>query len=194
MYKTRSKNISRGILRKALFDQTDTPYQNARNPEVIPKKISRSYKNNMPVAGFILHNVKGGYLISASGVHCFCPYSEFTEVLTKEELVRVIKEKTRFNFIVISIDELNSVTLSRKKATKLEGLDIAKHSLRNGITIKGTIKGVQTYGIFVDIGGIDGLLHTSNIHLDIKPEIGESINVRVIDINEEKVRISLICI
>ena len=194
MYKTRSKNISRGILRKALFDQTDAPYQNARNPDVIPKKISRSYKKNMLVAGFILHTVKGGYLISASGVHCFCPYSEFTEALTKEKLVRVIKEKISFNFIVINIDELNSVTLSRKKVTNLEGLDIAQHSLHNGVTIKGTIKGVQTYGIFVDIGGLDGLLHTSNIHLDIKPKKGESINVRVIKINEEKMRISLICI
>ena len=195
MYKTRSKNISRGVLKKALFGQTDDdPYRNPRSPEVIPKKISRSYKEKTLVSGFILHTVKGGYLVSASGVHCFCPHSEFPGALTKEDLTRAIKKHTSFNFIVTNIDELKSVILSRKKAIKLEGLNVAKHSLHDGVIIKGIVKGVQTYGIFVDIGGMDGLVHVSNLPSDITLKNGEHVDVKVIDVNEEKMRISLTCI
>ena len=144
--------------------------------------------------GQIKSKIKGGYRINVMGYDAFCPNSE---MYPNPNLVldRTILGKT-MKYRIIKV-ELNSVIVSRKKAAEDETLDKVKQALVNGKSISGVVKKIEVYGAFIDLGGLDGLLHISEIadhwieNIQEHLKVGQIIEVKIISIDNENKRISL---
>lgn len=146
----------------------------------------------------VIEAVKGGVVAIARGIRCFIPASQLSD-----RFVDDLKsfEGKNFNTKVIEIDrKKNKVVLSRKVVLQEEN----KHKksdlfskLEKGMRIKGDVKRITDFGAFVDIGGIDGLIHISELswgrvkHPKEIVSIGDIVEVEVLDFNKEKEKVSL---
>jgi small subunit ribosomal protein S1 len=168
----------------------------------VPARIENAKQNNRLITGRVLMEVKGGYTVEIEGFRAFCPYSEMYRFGKNEHEVKSKKSKKQkrnsnvMEFIVIEVS-LRSVVVSSKRAAKIRGLDKARKSLASGEKIYGVVRNVMPYGAFIDLGGVDGLLHISEFGNgwidDIKKFIknGQAIHVYVKGIDEENIKISL---
>lgn len=160
------------------------------------EKLASEYKEGDLVEGMVVRKVKGGYMVNVFGVEGFLPRSLSA---FKGEEEGVIGEKFYFQIVKLSKAK-NNFILSRKDAVRLER-EIAKKkiwdSLKVGEIRKGRVKSITNFGVFVDLGGVDGLLHIGDMswkkisHPSEIVAVGDEIQVMVLSFEREKEKISL---
>ena len=160
-------------------------------------EIKNACENNLIMKGTVIEKVKGGLSVDI-GVTAFLPGSQIDTHPIKD-LDKFVGQKLDFN--VLKYDrKRNNVVLSRRSIVATERESEKKDTLKNieeGSIVEGVIKNITDYGIFIDLGGIDGLLHVTDISWGriAKPSEtfhkGEKINVKIISFDREKERVSL---
>ncbi|ROO32407.1 30S ribosomal protein S1 [Salinisphaera orenii] len=160
--------------------------------------LTSAYENSESVVGHISGKVKGGYTVDVGNIRAFLPGSLVD--------VRPVRDTTYLEgkpleFRVIKLDRLrNNVVVSRRDVLKEEYSEERKQlldTLQEGIVLKGIVKNLVDYGAFVDLGGIDGLLHITDMSWKrIKDptdvvNVGEEIEVKVLKFDRERTRVSL---
>ena len=162
------------------------------------KKLEEALETGEFVEGKVLTRVKGGYSIEVDVVKAFLPGS-LVDVRPVKEAPEI--ENTVQDFKVIKLDyKRNNVVLSRKavleKKNSAEKVELLKN-LDEGQIVKGVVKNLTDYGAFVDLGGLDGLLHITDIswsrvtHPSEVLSLGEEIDVKILSFDKEKLRVSL---
>ena len=162
------------------------------------KNLEHALETGEFVTGKILNRVKGGFAVEVDVVRAFLPGS-LVDTRPLKEAPNI--ENTIQDFKVIKLDyKRNNVVLSRKavleEANSAEKLELLKN-LEEGQIVKGIVKNITDYGAFIDLGGLDGLLHITDISWSrvINPadslNLGEEIEVKVLSFDKEKLRVSL---
>ena len=161
-------------------------------------QLEKALDNGELVEGTITGKVKGGLTVMTNGIRAFLPGSLID--------VRPIKDTTAYEgktveFKVIKLDrKRNNVVLSRRAVIELslgEEREKLLENLQEGIEIKGIVKNITDYGAFVDLGGIDGLLHITDMawrrvrHPSEVVQVGEEITAKVLKFDQERQRVSL---
>ena len=162
-------------------------------------KLQDSFDNNKVVSGIPFNRVKGGMSVDLDGVVAFLPGSQIDsrqiikdtkELLNKPLDLMILKmDKFRGN-IVVSRKAISEVELKEQKEELLS-------SIKEGSIIKGKVKNITDYGAFIDLGGMDGLVHITDISwtkVNSPSEIlnlGDDINVKVLKFDQELSRLSL---
>ena len=162
------------------------------------KKLEEALDTGDFVEGKVLTRVKGGFSVEVDVVKAFLPGSlvDIRPVKEAPELENTVQE-----FKVIKLDyKRNNVVLSRKavleKINSAEKVELLKN-LDEGQIVKGTVKNLTDYGAFVDLGGLDGLLHITDISWSrvTNPSevltLGQEIDVKILSFDKEKLRVSL---
>lgn len=161
-------------------------------------RLEEAYRKNEPVTGRIFGKVKGGYAVDLGGAVAFLPGSQVDirpardigPLLDKPEPFLILKMDRRRGNIVVS----RRAVLEESRAEQRKEL-LAK--LHEGQVLEGVVKNITDYGAFVDLGGVDGLLHVTDIawrriaHPADVLQIGQTVRVKVIRYNPETGRISL---
>ena len=162
------------------------------------ESLEKSYENSEIVIGIINGRVKGGFTVEIDFVRAFLPGS-----LVDVRPVRdpSYLEGKPLEFKVIKLDQKrNNVVVSRRAVVEEEysaERDELLENLVEGATIKGVVKNLTDYGAFVDLGGIDGLLHITDMawkrvkHPSEVVNVGDEIDVRVLRFDRDKTRVSL---
>ena len=162
------------------------------------KNLEHALETGEFVTGKILNRVKGGFAVEVDVVKAFLPGS-LVDTRPLKEAPNI--ENTIQDFKVIKLDyKRNNVVLSRKavleEANSAEKLELLKN-LEEGQIVKGIVKNITDYGAFIDLGGLDGLLHITDISWSrvINPadslNLGEEIQVKVLSFDKERLRVSL---
>jgi len=160
--------------------------------------LERALEDGELVSGTITGKVKGGLTVMTNGIRAFLPGSLID--------MRPVKDTTPFegktmDFKVIKLDrKRNNVVLSRRAVIELsQGEERAKllETLAEGAIVKGTVKNITDYGAFIDLGGIDGLLHITDMawrrvrHPSEVLAVGQEVTAKVLKFDQEKNRVSL---
>jgi len=162
------------------------------------ERIRVAYENDEPVRGSLIKKIKGGVVVDLMGVDAFLPGSQIAlrRVPNVDELLgqtfdfKIIKLNKRRRNIVVS----RRVILEQERAGKREKLmkELQKDQVR-----KGVVKNITDFGAFIDLGGVDGLLHITDMsygriqHPSEMVHIGQELEVKVLDIDWDRERISL---
>lgn len=160
--------------------------------------LEKAVREGTPLEGTITEKTKGGMTVDIGGVKAFLPGSQIDIKLTKD-LDTLVGEKMLFKVLKIN-NKRSNVIVSRRavieeERVKKKGETIGK--IREGAVIEGTVKNITDYGVFVDLGGIDGLLHISDIswgrinHPSEFFALGEKIEVVVLKYDGTNERITL---
>ncbi len=161
-------------------------------------KLEKAFTNNEKVQGVIFNSVKGGYTVDLDGAVAFLPRSQVDirpirdvgPLMHNPQPFQILKMDRRRGNIVVS----RRTVLEETRAGQRQEL---VSSLEEGQVIDGVVKNITDYGAFVDLGGIDGLLHVTDIawrrvnHPTDVLTIGQQVKVKIIKINHETHRISL---
>ncbi|GGK40695.1 30S ribosomal protein S1 [Salinarimonas ramus] len=161
-------------------------------------KLEKAFEANERVSGMIFNQVKGGYTVDLDGAVAFLPRSQVdirpvrdvTPLMGVPQPFQILKMDRRRGNIVVS----RRTVLEESRAEQRSEL-VA--NLEEGQVIEGVVKNITEYGAFVDLGGIDGLLHVTDMawrrvnHPSEVVQIGQSVKVKIIKINHETHRISL---
>lgn len=161
-------------------------------------KLEKAFEANERVTGTIFNQVKGGYTVDLDGAVAFLPRSQVdirpvrdvTPLLGTPQPFQILKMDRRRGNIVVS----RRTVLEESRAEQRSEL-VA--NLEEGQVIDGVVKNITEYGAFVDLGGIDGLLHVTDMawrrvnHPSEVVQIGQTVKVKIIKINHETHRISL---
>src|SRR5881409_655083 len=161
-------------------------------------ELEKSLENGEKVKGVITGKVKGGLTVMTKGIRAFLPGSLVD--------LRPVKDTTPYegkqmDFKVIKLDrKRNNVVVSRRAVLEeTAGADREQllASLQEGATVKGIVKNITDYGAFVDLGGIDGLLHITDLawrrvkHPSEVLAVGDEVTAKVLKYDQEKNRVSL---
>ncbi|OPY08291.1 MAG: 30S ribosomal protein S1 [Syntrophus sp. PtaB.Bin001] len=159
--------------------------------------VKNACDNNLPVKGTVVERVKGGLSVDI-GIPAFLPGSQ-VDIRPVRDLDKFVGQILMFD--VIKYDrKRNNVVLSRRSILEHEREEEKRETLANiheGAVVEGIIKNITDYGLFIDLGGIDGLLHVTDISWGriAKPSEnftkGEKIKVKVLSFDREKERVSL---
>lgn len=165
------------------------------------RELQSAHEGEIPVGGKIKSTNKGGFEVDLNGVRAFCPFSQIDTVYCDTPEDHVGNEYT-FQIIAFERGGRN-IVLSRRKILEVEGKEAAKETRENltvGAEFEGAVRRLQPYGAFIDLGGVDGLVHVSEIsrgHVadprDVL-KVGQKVRVQVIaleNIGGERERISL---
>ena len=162
------------------------------------KRIEDCMTGDAVLTGLITGSVKGGMTVDVQGIKAFLPGS-LAEVIPTKDLDHLIGNYEEFKVIKLDKDK-NNVVLSRKavlQEVNSEERDKLLANLDEGQVVKGIVKNLTDYGAFVDLGGIDGLLHITDIswsrinHPSEALNIGEELQVKIIKYDREAQKVSL---
>ena len=161
-------------------------------------ELEKAHEENATVTGVITERVKGGFTVDVDKVRAFLPGS-LVDVRPVRDTSYL--EGKPLEFKVIKIDQKrNNVVVSRRAVVETESSverDALLESLKEGALVKGVVKNLTDYGAFLDLGGIDGLLHITDMAWKrVKNpseivNIGDEIEVKVLKFDREKNRVSL---
>lgn len=179
------------------FGETLLSREKAKRQEAW-RKLSKSHENNETVIGLISGKVKGGFTVEIGSIRAFLPGSlvdvrpvrDTTYLEGKELEFKVIKMDLKRNNIVVS---RRAVVEEESSADRQALLD----SIHEGQELTGVVKNLTDYGAFIDLGGIDGLLHITDIswkrvkHPSEVLTVGQDIRVKVLSFDHERNRVSL---
>ena len=161
-------------------------------------ELEKAYDDKATIKGVINGKVKGGFTVEVNSVRAFLPGSlvdvrpvrDTTHLEGKELEFKVIKLDAKRNNVVVSRRAVIEAESSAERETLLANLE-------EGHEVKGIVKNLTDYGAFVDLGGVDGLLHITDMawkrvkHPSEIVNVGDEINVKVLKFDKEKQRVSL---
>ncbi len=161
-------------------------------------RVNSALENNEIIKGFIKCRTKGGMIVDVFGIEAFLPGSQIDVKPIRDYDVYV--EKT-MEFKVVKINnEFKNVVVSHKALIEAE-LELQKaeiiSKLERGQVLEGTVKNITSYGVFIDLGGVDGLIHITDLswgrinHPEEIVTLDQTINVVILDFDDDKKRIAL---
>ncbi len=161
-------------------------------------ELERAYDESRTIIGTITEKVKGGFTVNMNDIRAFLPGSLVD--------VRPVRDSTYLegkplDFKVIKLDKRrNNVVVSRRAVVEKENSEERQallDTMQEGISLKGVVKNLTDYGAFVDLGGVDGLLHITDMawrrvkHPNEVVSVGDEIEVKVLKFDRERTRVSL---
>jgi small subunit ribosomal protein S1 len=161
------------------------------------RELERAFQTDTPVEGVVLGKVKGGLKVDI-GVAAFLPGSH-VDIRPVRNLDRYIGQRGRFQILKFNRARAN-VVVSRRSVLERERASLKEETLRvleEGVILEGTVKNITDYGAFIDLGGIDGLLHITDMswgrlqHPSEVLKVGEKVKVVVLKYDPERERVSL---
>lgn len=160
--------------------------------------LEKAYEDAETVMGIINGKVKGGFTVELKGIRAFLPGS-LVDVRPVRDTTHL--EGKELEFKVIKLDQKrNNVVVSRRAVIESESSaerDQLLENLQEGMEVKGIVKNLTDYGAFVDLGGVDGLLHITDMawkrvkHPSEIVNVGDEINVKVLKFDRDRTRVSL---
>lgn len=162
------------------------------------EKVQKALDNDEVIEGFVKRRTKGGLIVDVFGIEAFLPGSQidvkpirdFDIYVNKAIEVKVVKINYTNDNVVVSHKVLIEKDLEEQKVAILNNLE-------KGQVLEGTIKNMTNFGVFIDLGGVDGLLHITDIswgrisHPEEMLKLDQVVKVVVLDFDEDKKRISL---
>ena len=161
-------------------------------------RVNEALENDEIIKGYIKCRTKGGMIVDVFGIEAFLPGSQidvkpirdYDIFVGKTMEFKVVKINQEFKNVVVSHKALIEAELEQQKRDI-----IAK--LEKGQVLEGTVKNITSYGVFIDLGGVDGLIHITDLswgrvnHPEEVVKLDEKINVVILDFDDEKKRIAL---
>jgi small subunit ribosomal protein S1 len=179
------------------FGETRLSREKAKRAEAW-LELARAFENNTPVRGVINGKVKGGFTVDIATIRAFLPGS-LVDVRPVRDTSHI--EGKELEFKVIKLDpKRNNVVVSRRAVIETESnadRASALSTLEEGHVVKGVVKNLTDYGAFVDLGGVDGLLHITDMswervkHPSEVVNVGDELEVKVLKFDRERSRVSL---
>lgn len=162
------------------------------------EKIAAAQENDEVILGYIKSRVNGGMIVDIFGIEAFLPGSQidvrpikdYDAFVDKTMEFKIVKVNPEYRNVVVSHKVLIEAELEQQKKEIISKLE-------KGQVLEGVVKGITSYGAFVDLGGVDGLIHITDLswgRIGDPSEvvsIDEKINVVILDFDEEKTRIAL---
>jgi len=162
------------------------------------QRLEKELKDATPVDGVIFGQVKGGFTVDLGGAVAFLPGSQ-VDVRPLKDINSIANVKQKF--VILKMDKKRGNIIVSRRAIMEESRAEAREEMLKGVKvgdiIDGTVKNLTNYGAFLDLGGLDGLLHVTDIswkrisHPSEVLKLGQKIKVQVIKFDEETKRISL---
>jgi small subunit ribosomal protein S1 len=161
-------------------------------------RVNQALEQSEVVKGFVKCRTKGGMIVDVFGIEAFLPGSQIDVKPIRDYDIYVGKT---MEFKVVKINhEFKNVVVSHKALIEAE-LEVQKKEiiskLEKGQVLEGVVKNITTYGVFIDLGGVDGLIHITDLswgritHPEEIVKLDEKINVVILDFDDEKKRIAL---
>ncbi|MGI6047114.1 MAG: 30S ribosomal protein S1 [Petrimonas sp.] len=161
-------------------------------------RVNAALENNEVIKGYIKCRTKGGMIVDVFGIEAFLPGSQidvkpirdYDIFVDKTMEFKVVKINPEFKNVVVSHKALIEEELEQQKKEIISKLE-------KGQVLEGVVKNVTSYGVFVDLGGVDGLIHITDLswgriqHPDEVVKLDDKINVVILDFDDEKKRIAL---
>ena len=160
--------------------------------------VNQAYNNNEIVKGYVKTRTKGGMIVDIFGIEAFLPgsqidikpirdYDQYVDTTMDFKIVKINQE---FRNVVVSHKALIEAELEQQKSEIISKLE-------KGQVLEGTVKNITNYGVFVDLGGVDGLIHITDLswgrinHPEEVVQLDQKIRVVILDFDEAKKRIAL---
>ncbi|MGE5539193.1 MAG: 30S ribosomal protein S1 [Gemmatimonas sp.] len=161
-------------------------------------QLERSFKDNQRVQGVIFGRVKGGFTVDLSGAVAFLPGSQ-VDIRPMRDVGPLMGSPQQFQILKMDRSRGNIVVSRRAvlEESRAEARSELVASLKEGQVLEGVVKNITDYGAFIDLGGVDGLLHITDIswkrinHPSEALNVGQTVKVQIIRFNPETQRISL---
>jgi len=179
------------------FGATKLSREKAKRAEMW-MELEAAYEKNDVVTGIINGKVKGGFTVDLNNIRAFLPGS-LIDVRPLKDTLHL--EGQLLEFRLIKLDQKrNNVVVSRRavlETVSTEERDALLETLQEGMSVKGIVKNLTDYGAFVDLGGVDGLLHITDMswkrikHPSEIVNVGDEISVKVLKYDRERNRVSL---
>jgi len=179
------------------FGETKLSREKAKRAETW-MVLEKAIENNEPVIGVINGKVKGGFTVDVNTIRAFLPGS-LVDVRPVRDVDHLMFKELEFKLIKLD-QKRNNVVVSRRAVLESENSeerDELLSNLQEGQSVKGVVKNLTDYGAFVDLGGVDGLLHITDMswkrikHPSEIVEVGAEIDVKVLKFDRERNRVSL---
>jgi SSU ribosomal protein S1P len=162
------------------------------------ERVNAAMENNEVIKGYIKCRTKGGMIVDVFGIEAFLPGSQidvkpirdYDMFVDKTMEFKVVKINPEFKNVVVSHKALIEEELEQQKKEIISKLE-------KGQVLEGTVKNITSYGVFVDLGGVDGLIHITDLswgriqHPEEVVHLDDKINVVILDFDDEKKRIAL---
>lgn len=162
------------------------------------ERVNQALENDEIIKGYIKCRTKGGMIVDVFGIEAFLPGSQidvkpirdYDIFVGKTMEFKVVKINPEFRNVVVSHKALIEAELEQQKREI-----IAK--LEKGQVLEGTVKNITSYGVFIDLGGVDGLIHITDLswgrvsHPEEVVQLDQKLNVVILDFDDEKKRIAL---
>ncbi len=162
------------------------------------ERVNQALENDEIIKGYIKCRTKGGMIVDVFGIEAFLPGSQidvkpirdYDVYVGKTMEFKVVKINEEFKNVVISHKALIEAELEQQKREIISKLE-------KGQVLEGTVKNITTYGVFIDLGGVDGLIHITDLswgrvsHPEEVVQLDQKLNVVILDFDDEKKRIAL---
>ncbi len=161
-------------------------------------RVNSALENNEIITGYIKCRTKGGMIVDVFGIESFLPGSQidvkpirdYDVYVGKTMEFRVVKINQEFKNVVVSHKALIEAELEQQKKEIISKLE-------KGQVLEGTVKNITSYGVFIDLGGVDGLIHITDLswgrvnHPEEIVQLDQKLNVVILDFDDDKKRIAL---
>ncbi len=162
------------------------------------EKVNQAYANDEIIQGYIKCRTKGGMIVDVFGIETFLPGSQidvkpirdYDAYVGKTMDFKVVKINQEFRNVVVSHKAIVEEELEQQKKEIISKLE-------KGQVLEGTVKNITSYGVFIDLGGVDGLIHITDLswgrvnHPEEIVELDQKLNVVILDFDDDKKRIAL---
>ena len=162
------------------------------------KRVNEAFENEEIITGYIKSKTKGGLIVDVFGIEAFLPGSQidvkpirdYDIFVDKTMEFKIVKINQEFKNVVVSHKALIELELEAQRAEIMSGLE-------KGQVLEGVVKNITNYGAFIDLGGVDGLVHITDLswgrisHPEEILSLDQKVNVVILDFDEEKKRIAL---
>ncbi len=161
-------------------------------------RVNKAHEEGTIVTGFVKARTKGGMIVDVFGIEAFLPGSQidvkpirdYDAYVNKTMEFKVVKINQEFKNVVVSHKALIEADIEEQKKEIIGQLE-------KGHVLEGTVKNITSYGVFVDLGGVDGLVHITDLswsrinHPNEIVDLDQKLNVVILDFDEDKTRIQL---
>lgn len=162
------------------------------------ERVNQAYENDEIITGYIKCRTKGGMIVDVFGIEAFLPGSQidvkpirdYDVFVGKTMEFKVVKINHEFKNVVVSHKALIEAELEQQKKEIISKLE-------KGQVLEGVVKNITSYGVFIDLGGVDGLIHITDLswgrinHPEEIVQLDQKLNVVILDFDDEKKRIAL---